>query len=80
MTAVIDTQLEDLFRADAPRLTATDTAALFGVQRGTVLHAIRTGKLPAEHVGSGKRAAVWLIRPRDAMCIWGHRLRENTTA
>lgn len=81
MTVVTEEQLSELFDATARRMTATETAELFGLTRGTVLHAIHTGKLKAEHIGSGNRkAAAWLIRPRDALFIWGHRLRETTTA
>ncbi len=75
MTVITEERLAELFDADARRMTATETAEVFGLTRGTVLHAIHTGKLRAEHVGTGRRkAAALLIRPRDALFIWGHRL------
>ncbi|BBX35961.1 hypothetical protein MMAG44476_20069 [Mycolicibacterium mageritense DSM 44476 = CIP 104973] len=78
MSVGIDTQLDALFDVDAPRMTATETAQRFGVTRGAVLHAIRTGRLPAQRVGNGQRVTVWLVRPRDALLIWGHRLHAAT--
>ncbi len=79
MSVITEERLSELFAADARRMTATETAQVFGLSTGTVLHAIHNGKLPAEHVGTGnRRAAAWLIRPRDALFIWGHRLRETT--
>ncbi|MFV8275816.1 MerR family transcriptional regulator [Mycobacteroides abscessus] len=81
MSAITEERIGELFDAAHRRMTATEIAEVFGLAPGTVLHAVHTGKLPAEQVGTGqRRAAAWLIRPRDALFIWGHRLRETTTA
>lgn len=51
----------------------------FGLaDKNSVMHAIRTGKLPAERQRHGRRL-LWAIRPADALLIWGHRLRRAET-
>lgn len=81
-TADVDKALDVVLDPDAKRVTANETARIFGINVTTVIHAINVGKLPAERVGDQRRAFAWLIRPRDAALIWGHRLnsRETTTA
>lgn len=78
-TAALDKALDALLDPDLPRVTATETARLFGVNVTTVVHAINVGKLPAERVGEARKAYAWLIRPRDAVLIWGHKLRARET-
>lgn len=79
LSAAIDELLPD----ELPELVSPEWVANVFLLRdkGSVLHAIRTGKLPAVTVvGGGKRAATYAIRPRDAACIWGHRLVTASTA
>lgn len=72
---VIDTVLD----ADAEMVSITAIAATFGVAAPTVLAAIRSGRLPAKRAKAATgRTVMWLVRPRDAALIWGHRLRRAT--
>lgn len=78
-----DEVLDEVLDADAERVSITAIAATFGIAAPTVLAAIRDGRLPAKRANSATgRTIMWLIRPRDAALIWGHRLRrrETTTA
>ena len=76
----IDKQLDELFDVDAPPIGVSAVSRLFSIQSNTVLGAIHDGKLPAHRVQSATgRTSMWLIRPRDALLIWGHRLRRAHT-
>lgn len=78
--ATLDKTLDELFDTDADPLSISGVARLFGVKPNTVLGAIHDGKLPARSVKSDTgRTSMWLIRPRDAVLIWGHRLRARET-
>lgn len=53
-------------------------AAHFGLRPTTVVHAIKNGKLPAEALESASGSTLtFLVRPEDALVIWGHRLTNR---
>lgn len=64
--------------ADAPPVANVGWVSdKFGVVHGTVVHAIKTGKLPATPVADALGVVhTYNIRPLDALLIWGHRLRQ----
>ncbi|BBX38549.1 hypothetical protein MMAGJ_78310 [Mycolicibacterium mageritense] len=77
MSVGIDTQLDALFDVDAPRMTATETAQRFGVTRAqSSMRFAQEGFQPSAWATG--RVTVWLVRPRDALLIWGHRLHAAT--
>lgn len=74
-TPTVFEYLSALLPDDAPEVASVDEiAAIFGLARGTVFYAVKTGKVPTV-----PRAAVggvaYGIRPLDALLVWGHRLR-----
>jgi len=76
----LDKRLDALFDIDAAPISIGEITRLFGVRHNTVLGAIHDGKLPAHRVTAATgRTSMWLVRPRDALLIWGHRLRRETT-
>lgn len=81
MSAVLDKTLDEMFDADADPVSVAEIAATFGIKKNTVLSAIRKGTLPARRVkGLNGRVTLYLVRRRDALLIWGYRIRETTTA
>lgn len=55
--------------------------AAFGVTAKSVRYAIKTGKLPHRRVESmSGGTSLYLIRPEDAMLLWGYRLMPRNDA
>lgn len=75
-TAALEAALGALIQCPVPERVSTSwISKTFGITQRTVVSAIATGKLPAEEIQSldGKVIA-FIIKPGDAMLIWGHRL------
>jgi hypothetical protein len=72
--------LAALVGCDIPeRAPSSWIAAQFGLRPTTVVHAIRAGKLPAESVESTNGSVLtFMVRPEDALVIWGHRLTNRS--
>lgn len=66
---------------DAPELVGVGWVAdVFGIRTGTVIHAIKVGKLPYVAIpGSNGSIAAYAVRPKDAARLWGSRLLKKTT-
>lgn len=77
----IDAALDALLDPSAEPVTVPVISDTFRISETSVLHAIRTGKLPATEIrGRGMRKPVaYMVRTRDAALIWGHRLRRPAT-
>lgn len=77
-TASMDAALDALLDPSAALVTVPVISDIFHISETSVLHAIRTGKLPSVGVrGRGSRKPVaYMVRTRDAAIIWGHRLRQ----
>lgn len=48
--------------------TTTDIAARYNITPGAVIAAIKSGRLPARKIGSGR--GVWVARMSDAEEVW----------
>ncbi|MCB1258436.1 MAG: hypothetical protein KDB26_15100 [Microthrixaceae bacterium] len=60
------------YEGELPEIVGSDWCAeTFGITTAAVGAAIRDGRLPAERLRS-----VWVIKPKDALLLWGHRLRR----
>lgn len=86
MTATIESPRAELRNALAAVLgvdelpefaTAAWICQSFGVADASVYGAIRSGKLPSVQVPSGGATFIYLVRPEDALVIWGHRLTNR---
>lgn len=57
------------------QVSSSWVARVFGVNVRSVHAAINAGKLPAQEVRSPEgKVIAFIIKPGDAMLIWGHRL------
>lgn len=76
--AAFRTALESLLNTDIPdRVTVAWVSQHFGISGTSVRHAIKVGKLPAQSVGGTARTTVYLVRPEDALMLWGNRLTNQ---
>lgn len=80
MSAVIDLDvlspaLAALIPDDAPELVTPGWVyENLGVLPSTVIHAIKTDRLPALTVAGGKGKPAYGVRPQDAVRLWGQRI------
>lgn len=69
--------MDQLLPADTPDEVGVGyIAEIFGIATATVLHRIKTGALPAKPLPCGGGSITYIVRPADALLIWGHRLRR----
>lgn len=70
------TGLELILGVEVPaQVTVSWVSENFHISQTSVQHAIRSGKLVPVSVGTGRgRTPAYLVRPEDALLIWGHRI------
>lgn len=80
MREALGAALGEILGVDVPdRVSAAWVASAFGIDRQTVGHAVRVGKLPAEVVTTKNGKPAYSVRPGDALLVWGHRLLTSST-
>lgn len=69
-------EIAALLPEGAPELVGVSwVAELLDLDPGTIMYAIRRGKIPALAIpGAGGSVSAHVVRPRDAVRLWGRRV------